>query len=129
MVAIEAKVDAGFDKTVDEWCVRPSPGKEARLAQLCTLFGLDPASVGALRYQLLHRTAAAVIEAKRYRAGRAAMIVQSWSVDRDGYDDYLGFFAAVGLVGIEPGDLYGPLMVDGVSLWTGWSAELEAGTM
>ena len=101
VVAIEAKVDEGFDKTINEWRARPSPGKRTRLAKLCALFGLDPASVGALRYQLLHRTASAVIEAKSYRARRAAMIVQSWSADHDGHDDFERFFEAVGLTGLE----------------------------
>jgi len=125
VVAIEAKVDEGFDTTVDEWHARPSLGKDARLAKLCALFGLDQATVGTLRYQLLHRTASAVIEAKRYRAQQAAMIVQSWSARHDGYNDYARFLVAIGMTDIEPGRFYGPLMVDGVALSAGWSAELE----
>lgn len=125
VVAIEAKVDEGFDITVDEWRARPSVGKDARLAKLCALFGLDQATVGTLRYQLLHRTASAVIEAKRYRAQQAAMIVQSWSARHDGYDDYARFLVALGVTNTEPGRFCGSVAVDGVALSVGWSAELE----
>lgn len=123
VLSIEAKVDEGFDKTVDEWRAAASPGKTVRLAKLCALFDLDPIAVGALRYQLFHRTASAVIEAKRYRARHAAMIVQSWSPLNHGLDDYRAFFAALGLDDLMPGTLSRALMIDGVALRTGWSVE------
>ena len=123
VISIEAKVDEGFDRTVDVWRAQPSPGKSVRLDKLCTLFNLNPNNVGALRYQLLHRTASAVIEARRYRAKHCAMIVQSWSTDRDGFADYATFFAALGLHDLEPGRISRLLSIAGVELRTGWSAE------
>ena len=123
IVVIEAKVDEGFDKTVDEWRSGGGAGKVARLAKLCTRLGLDPDAVGPLRYQLLHRTASAVIEAKRYRSAQAVMIVQSWSAQADGFDDYQRFFAALGVNVLHPGTLSAPIDVDGVALRTAWSAE------
>lgn len=127
LIGIEAKVNEGFDRTVDEWRAQPSVGKKARLEKLCALFGLDPSKVGHLRYQLFHRTASAVIEAKRYRARHAMMIVQSWSPDHDGYDDYAAFFSALGVVGLPRGQVSRPLLVDGVALRTGWSVETHSG--
>ena len=123
VVGIEAKVDEGFDRTVAEWRARPSHGKAARLAKLCALFGFDPDVVGSLRYQLFHRTASAVLEAKRYRAGRCAMIVQSWSADHDGFADYSAFFATLGLPSLVQGMISAPILLDGIALRTGWSAE------
>lgn len=44
-------------------------------------------SVADLPYQLLHRTAAAVIEANRYRA-TPMMMVHSWGAADEGFEDY-----------------------------------------
>lgn len=123
IVSIEAKVDEGFDRTVTEWLAKPSAGKVERLSKLCDLFRLVPADVGSLRYQLFHRTASAIIEAKRYRAKNATMIVQSWSESNDGYDDYVAFFDAIGVVIPGIGKLSDAMIIDGVSLRTAWSAE------
>lgn len=123
IIGIEAKVDEGFDKTVDAWRAQPSPGKAMRLSKLCSALGLNPEAIGGLRYQLFHRTVAAVLEAKRYRTRQAAMIVQSWSPHHDGFEDYRAFFAALGLPGLEPGVFSNALAIEGVLLRTGWSAE------
>lgn len=87
------------------------------------MFGLVPNNIGGLRYQLFHRTASAIIEAKRYRASKAAMIVQSWSPLNDGFDDYIAFFEALGVAISEAGRLSDAIIVDGVSFRTAWSAE------
>lgn len=108
-----------------KWRFAHSPGKIARLEKLCALFGLDTRRVGNLRYQLLHRTAAAIIEAKRYRTTCAAMLVQSWSRGNDGFCDYVSFFDTLGLPNLVPSRLGGPLDIDGVKLWTGWLSERE----
>jgi len=123
ILTIEAKVDEGFDQTVAEWLARDSPGKRARLAGLCALMGLEESAVSTLRYQLLHRTASAVLEAKRYRARQAAMIVQSWSYADCGWLDYQFFFNALGLRGLAVGRLSAPLLIDGIVLRTAWSNE------
>lgn len=125
ILSIEAKVDEGFDRTVAEWLAKSSAGKVERLSKLCGLFGLVPNNIGGLRYQLFHRTASAIIEAKRYRASKAAMIVQSWSPLNDGFDDYIAFFEALGIAISEAGRLSDAIIVDGVSFRTAWSAEMS----
>ena len=100
---IEGKVDEAFGPTVAEWLQDASPGKLVRLEAVCELLGLAAADLDhAMRYQLLHRTAAAVIEAERFAAGAAAMIVHSFSLDARWFDDYarfLGLFGAAAAVG------------------------------
>lgn len=123
VLCIEAKVDEGFDRTVADWLKSDSPGKRARLTRLCQTLRLQERAAAPLRYQLLHRTVASIIEAKRYRASHAAMIVQSWSSGLDGFDDFVAFFAAVGVEVREPGVLSDALMLDGVQLRTAWSVE------
>lgn len=123
ILSIEAKVDEGFDKLVDEWRGDGSAGKQVRLGKLCRLFGVNESEVGALRYQLFHRSASAVIEAKRYRAKDAVMIVQSWSSKLDGFADFSAFLEAIGLAPTRVGELSEPMVVDNVALRFGWSDE------
>lgn len=81
VVSVEAKVSEAFGPAVGDWLSPESPGKRERLAHICALLGLAGEPPAHIRYQLLHRTAAAVIEAERFNAARAAMIVQSFSQD------------------------------------------------
>lgn len=94
---IEGKVDEPFGPTVAEWLQDASPGKRTRLEAVCGLLGLSAEPDGAVRYQLLHRTAAAVIEAERFAAG-AAMIVHSFSPDARWHADYGRFTGLLGAV-------------------------------
>ena len=123
VLSIEAKVDEGFDKTVDQWLKGDSKGKAHRLSKLVGLLGVEPHGFGKLRYQLLHRTASAIIEAKRYRTRQAAMIVQSWCPDLSGLEDFLVFCEAIGIARPEIGRLTSPVVIDAVELRLGWSAE------
>ena len=89
-LTVEAKVREPFDRTLAEWLgPAPSDGKRARLAGICALLGRDAPPMD-LRYQLLHRTAAAVIEAERFGLAGAAMIVQSFDPGHAWFDDYAG---------------------------------------
>jgi hypothetical protein len=126
LIAIEAKVDEGFDKTVDQWRKSDSVGKEVRLNGLCSRLGLDPLAACPFRYQLFHRTAAALIEAHRYRSRQAAMIVQSWCPMRSGYEDYRDFCGFVGFQSIGPNELSEPRSFDGIQLRVGRSTEASA---
>jgi hypothetical protein len=94
VIAVESKVDEPFGPVVSEWR-DGTPGKERRLLFLCELLGLDPGAVGDLRYQLFHRTAAALIEAERFHASKAVMLVHSFSATRAHFDDYAAFAAAL----------------------------------
>jgi hypothetical protein len=87
---IEGKVDEPFGPLVGEWMKDASPGKKQRIAYICDLLGLSefPAAV---HYQLLHRTASALIEAERFHAGDAAMIVHSFSPERRWFEAYERF--------------------------------------
>ena len=120
VLAIEAKVDESFGPTVSEWLSDAGEAKRQRLAYLTGLFGIDPGACGALRYQFLHRTASAVLEARRYHAKHAVMLVQSFCPNRSGFSDYAAFFAAVGLRDLEPGRISGKFVVNGMTVRVGW---------
>jgi hypothetical protein len=126
IVGIEAKMDEGFDRTVREWLGDGNAGKRTRLTKLCDLLMLDPGLVGHLRYQLFHRTASCILEAGRYRARQAAMIVQSWSAQSDGFEDFAAFVEALGLERPKMDVLTAAIMLADVDLRFGWSAEIAA---
>jgi hypothetical protein len=58
---------------------------------------LDGEGCETLRYQLFHRTASAIIEARRFRARDAVMIVHSFSDTDAGFDDYKAFAELFGM--------------------------------
>ena len=90
-IMVEGKVNEPFGPLVKEWYVDPSPGKVKRLNFLCRTLGLDPDQVQEVRYQLLHRTASAIMEAKRFKASVAAMLIHSFSPTYNWFEDYAAF--------------------------------------
>ena len=117
---IEGKVDEAFGPTVAEWLTEASPGKIERLRAIMDLLGVSGDVNGAVRYQLLHRTAAAIIEADRFGATAATMIVHSFSPKRRWHDDYERFARLLGLSG-KVGVAEQVKLPDGRSLFIGWA--------
>ena len=94
-IAVEGKVSEPFGPTVQEWLTESSPGKVKRLAYLLSLLGLCSVS-DTTRYQLLHRTASAIIEARRFNAAHAVMLVHSFSQSSEWFPDYAAFVSLMG---------------------------------
>lgn len=93
---IEGKVDEPFGPRVADWNPDSSPGKRERFDYLCALLGIEicPPTV---HYQLLHRTGSALIEAERFGARHAAMIVHSFSPERRWFEAYSAFAEILGV--------------------------------
>ena len=49
-----------------------------------------------IHYQLLHRTASALVEAERFAASKAAMIIESFSPERRWFDAFERFALLLG---------------------------------
>lgn len=94
-IAVEGKVSEPFGPTVQEWQAESSPGKAKRLAYLLSLLGLSLVP-DYTRYQLLHRTASAIIEAQRFNAAHAVMLVHSFSQSSEWFQDYAAFVSLMG---------------------------------
>jgi hypothetical protein len=94
-IAVEGKVSEPFGPTIQEWQTEPSSGKTARLSFLLSLLGLA-AAPDTIRYQLLHRTASAIIEAQRFNASHALMLVHSFSRSNEWLQDYAAFVSLMG---------------------------------
>lgn len=119
---IEGKVDEPFGPTVGEWGANPSMGKKERLAALCELLGLEACPVD-IRYQLLHRTAAAIIEAEKFDAKYAGMIVHSFSLTKRWFNEFSRFAKLLGAgAAIQPDE---PVIIElrsGRPILLGWAS-------
>lgn len=121
-IAVEGKVEEPFDKTVGEWRADMSPGKETRLAFLSSVLGHAAPIPNSIRYQLLHRTASAVLEAERFGARHAVMLVHSFSEEHAWFDDFKQFAAQVfGVETVEMGRLVSTKARNGLPLHLGWT--------
>ena len=121
VIAVEGKAREPFGDLVSTW--NDGPGKQKRLDQLCDELGLDPSRVGGLRYQLLHRTVSALMEARRYGSREALMLVHSFDPDDSSLDAYQAFATALGLGNAETDAITSSTIRDGVSLRLGWVKE------
>jgi hypothetical protein len=124
-VAIEAKVDEPFGPTVGEWMVGASAGKTERITFIRDLLGLPTGPIEHVRYQLLHRTAAAALEAARFKTDRAAMIVQSFSAKHRWFEDFAAFTGLLGLKA-DRGKPLRHILPSGKSVDLGWAVGSEA---
>jgi hypothetical protein len=123
-IVVEGKVKEPFgDHTVSTWRAGGSAGKATRLAYLLKTLGLkDDELIAQVRYQLLHRTASAVIEARRFGARHTVMLVHSFS-DGDLWFNEFRKFAALYGAAIEKDTISNVQVRDGVRLHLGWVSD------
>ena len=125
-IMVEGKVRESFGEVVSEWKSDMSKGKQTRLSYLCELLRLDKEQVAHIRYQLLHRTASAIIEAKRFNAQNALMLVHTFSreteQESEGFQDYCQFLSLFRLQG-KMNSLTRPTNIGGIRLYFGWVNE------
>jgi len=100
-IAVEAKAGEDFGPTVQEKRSDASAGQLARLEYLQSLLGAKfDASV---RYQLLHRTASAILAAQEFHAGTAIMLVHAWKATDEQRHDFRVFSQALCARLVAPG--------------------------
>ena len=118
-IAVEGKVNETLGPTVAEKRKDMSPGVKERLEFLVDLLQLKDKELDSIRYQLLHRTASALIEADRFCASSALMLVHSFSQEHKWFEDYAAF---AGLYGIEAelNKVHYVGKVNGRDLYLGW---------
>ena len=122
-VMVEAKCDETFGPTLGTWRTEASPGKSERLRFLCETLGLNPGLLAdTLRYQLVHRTASALLAAQHYGLNRAAMVVQSFSPNRARFGDFVQFAELFGIAAPAPDRLYCAGAPAGIALHLGWAS-------
>ena len=118
-ITIEGKVSESFDRTLEVWLKDESEGKKERLKKLCDVLGLSSEPPMHVRYQLFHRTASAILEAKRFNAKYAMMIVHSFSPEHKWFSDYQDFLGLFG-VASKINELVKLPESEGKQIFTGW---------
>jgi len=118
-ITVEGKVSESFGEPVSEWGKPMSKGKQVRLDYLCKILELQKEDVMPIRYQLLHRTVSAILEADRFSASSALMLVHSFSQKHEGFDDYLAF-TELFCKGAKPNTISYAGRRYGKSLYLGW---------
>jgi len=131
IVAVEAKVDEGFDIPLQRWLVSGSTPNSAdnrkyRATQICKVLGTSRTKMKKVNYQLLHRTYSAIKTAQEEGAATAVMAVHSFLKghpgDITGWDDFLRFASVLNPEATppEPGIPWSAETRDGVRLWLLW---------
>jgi len=113
-------VSEPFGDTIAEWRKDDSEGKRKRLKFLLKELELeDNKEINTIRYQLLHRTASALIEAKRFGASNALMLVHSFSQSNECFEDYSRFLRLFGLEA-KPDSLLFAKTIKGINVYLCW---------
>lgn len=118
-ISVEGKVKETFGPTLDERRADQSPGLEKRIAHICELLTLPLNIPGTIRYQLLHRTAAAIHAAAQFHAYRAVMLVHSFSQSDMWFEDFRAFGRLLGC-DLQRDRLSAAGTFQGVELSLGW---------
>ena len=102
--------------------LRPSPFiRFVTLTAICEILGLCEPLPDTVYYQLLHRTAAAVLEADRVKTDVACMIVHSFSPTGRWYDAFEEFVALFGSKAERGRLLPIPVPTNSPPLYIGWA--------
>ena len=134
-LAIEAKAGESLDHLVSDWLIASPPkagararrpsGKPARLKQLCQLLELDEDLAKTCRYQLLHRPAVAILEARRFRLTTAIFLVHAFGKNSDSFQAFQHWARLLGVdASVDRLHLVGAR--GAVNLWIAWLAVTPA---
>jgi len=120
VVMVEGKVSESFGPMLQGWNKSRTPGKLKRLKFIQSELRLPDDLPRTLRYQLLHRTVSAVLEARRFNALKAVILVHSFSQSDEGLEDYQRF---VRLFDVDHStkDLLLLRELDRIQLYAGWA--------
>jgi hypothetical protein len=132
VIAVEAKVDETFgnDDTVEEWLAAGGENREARISFLAeTLVIPEAGLLDPVRYQLVHRAASAVLEARKFNARHAAMLVHSFGHAPALLEQYKAFATTLGAKNPDANVLSRAGDTHGVNLWLGWASGPSSGAL
>jgi hypothetical protein len=118
-VAVEAKSGEDFDKPIGDWLGDGSSRKSRRLSFLCETLGLLERPGNHVRYQLIHRAASALLEARRWGFERALLLVQSYGESKTSWTDFDVFGTVMGLT-LFRNRVVGPCAACNEKLYVAW---------
>ena len=112
--------DDGFDETVRDWLNGGVIDGKGRLGVVCRTLEIQAQQTEELRYQLLHRMAAAIIKADE-RAKFVGLIIQSFSQGQKGLEDFKDFCRLLGADDVVPGKAFWVTRPSGRRILLGWA--------
>lgn len=120
-IAVEGKVTEDFGSLVSDWLNTKDKktNKPERIAFLVKKIGIEGKRIGDIRYQLIHRTASSIIEAEKFNANNALVLIHSFSQTYEHFDDYIKFISLYGLKA-EKDSISGPVAINEIRLYFGW---------
>ena len=121
IIGVEAKVDEKFGPTLGTKRAESSEGQNKRIDYLHAVLQLDAPLDNVVRYQLLHRTASAVLTAQDFHAQAAVMLVHSFSPVSRWREDFEKFCNAIGAESVSD-DLRVVPRFKNPSLFLAWCA-------
>jgi len=101
VLGVEAKVLEDFGPLLAEKRSQTSAGQSERLAYLHNLLGVKHFE-DSIRYQLLHRTASALLTARDFHAASAVMLVHAFDTPASQRSDFLAFVKAMNGTEVAP---------------------------
>lgn len=128
-LAVEAKAGEPLGELVEDWLrVEKADNRHSRLAGLQALLGIPNVDLTPIRYQILHRTASALIQAQRFRTSFAVLLVHSFSWERDeaSWHDFQRFCRVMGAEP-EQGRLVRAPVATALPLYVGWATSPPVG--
>jgi hypothetical protein len=118
-VVVEAIGNEGFDPAVRDQ--KEETGPPELWAALCRFLEIEQSSDAPVRSRLLHRTATALLEARRFFARGAAVIIHSFSQGCEGFGDFQHFVSVMGGRLERPGQLVSVAPREGIEMFFGWA--------
>jgi hypothetical protein len=119
IIMVEGKVDESFGPIISDWEKDNTEGKTSRLDFLKNLLNISHLNIRSIRYQLLHRTASAVLTAQKFNCTTALVLIHSFSDSNTSFSDYQKFLLLYGLSG-KIDNITGPINLHGVNTFWGW---------
>jgi len=94
VIAVEAKVHEDFGPLIHDKRTEASQGQSRRIAYLEHLLHVERFD-DDIRYQLVHRTASAVLTAREFHAGSAVMLIHAFDAPPHRRQDFEAFCGAL----------------------------------
>jgi len=97
-MSVEAKAGEPFGQNIEQWLNKDKKksGRQKRLEFLREVLMIEHKIPSDIKYQLIHRTASAILEAERFKTKAALMVVQSFLPDAKALDDFRKFSNLMG---------------------------------
>jgi len=118
VLGVEAKVFEDFGPLLSEKRAQAASGQQRRLEYLQRLLGVEHFE-DTIRYQLLHRTASALLTAREFHARSAVMVVQAFDTPASQRLDFDAFRSVLRAVELAP-FIYQVPNFQGPALFLAW---------